>query len=101
MEDPISKSETIFAAAKISAGNWTVLVEVPPGTIQATITNFTWTTSLMAGAGIIVVALLLMRLAQRLAGKIKYAAAAAAFVAQGDLSRRYAGPNNLDESGQL
>ena len=101
MEDPMSKSETIFAAAKISSGNWTVLVEVPPRTIQATISNFVWTNSLVEGAGIIVVALLLMRLAKRLAGKIKNAAAAAAFVAQGDLSRRYADPNNLDESGQL
>ena len=101
MEDPMSKSETIFAVAKIPSGNWTVLVEVPPGTIQATIANFTWTNSLVEGAGIIVVALLLMRLAKRLAGKIKNAAAAAAFVAQGDLSRRYADPNNLDESGQL
>ncbi len=101
MEDPMSKSETIFAVAKISSGNWTVLVEVPPGTIQATIANFVWANSLVEGAGIIVVALLLMRLAKRLAGKIKNAAAAAAFVAQGDLSRRYADPNNLDESGQL
>ena len=101
MDDPTTKTETIFAAAKIPAGGWTVLVQVPPGIIQSRISNFTWTNSIITGVGIIVVASLLMRLAKRLAGKIKNAAAAAAFVAQGDLSRRYADPNNLDESGQL
>jgi methyl-accepting chemotaxis protein len=101
MDDPTTKTETIFATAKILAGGWTVLVQVPPGIIQARISDFTWANSLITGVGIILVAFLLMRLAKRLAGKIKNAAAAAAFVAQGDLSRRYADPKNLDESGQL
>lgn len=101
MEDPTTKIETIFATAKIPTGGWTVLVQVPPGTIQSRISNFTWTNSIITGGGIIFVTFLLMRLAKRLAGKIKNAAAAAAFVAQGDLSRRYADPTNRDESGQL
>ena len=101
MDDPATQVETIFAAAKIPTGGWTVVVQVPPGIIQARISDFTWTNSVISGVGIIFVAFLLMRLANRLAGKIKNAAVAAAFVAQGDLSRRYADPTNRDESGQL
>ncbi len=101
MNDPMTNTETAFAAQKIPTGGWTILVQVPPGTIQSVIAQFTWATFLIVGGGVIVVALLLARLAKRLAGKIKNAAAAAAFVAQGDLSRRYADANNRDESGQL
>ena len=101
LNDPVTNTETIFAANKIPTGGWTVLVEVPPGTIQATISNFTFGNSIVLLVGLSVIVLLFIRLAKRLAGKIKNAATAAAVIAQGDLSRRYADPSQQDESGQL
>ena len=101
LNDPVTNTETIFSANKITNGGWTVLVEVPPGTMQATISNFTFGSSIVSLAGLSFIVLLFIRLANRLARKIKNAASAAAVIAQGDLSRRYADPSQQDESGQL
>ncbi|MCE9619119.1 MAG: methyl-accepting chemotaxis protein [Planctomycetes bacterium] len=101
LEDPIAKSQTVFATAKIPTGGWTVLVEIPAGEIQGRIFNFAMVSGSIAVASIVLVTILLVRLAMRLAGRIRKGVQAASIVAQGDLSRSFADPSNLDESGKL
>jgi methyl-accepting chemotaxis protein len=101
LEDPAAKSETVFAAARVPTGGWTVVVEVPASRIHDTIFNFAIVSALIGLLAIGIATVLLIRLAAKLARRIRVAAEAASVVAQGDLSHTYADPSNRDESGQL
>lgn len=101
LEDPATRGYSFFAAAPISAGNWTAVVSIPESTVTAPIMANIYQSSLIGLAGIAVIALTIYFPTRRQAKRIDLAARAAEQVAAGDLTRESSKNMDTDETGDL
>jgi len=98
--DPISGVPSLYAAARVPTGLWTVVMQMPRSDIVGRVQGPLVRAAALAAAGMAVVLGLMAWLSGSVSGRIGRAVAASRRVAQGDLS----GSVELeggDESGQL
>ena len=89
LRNPISGSQTLHAQAEVRTGGWHVVVEVPPARLATEVFRSVAINLGIGACGILTVIALLVRMASKLARRIRTAAEAARDVADGDLTRRY------------
>lgn len=98
--DPLSGVPSLYAAARVPTGSWTVVMQMPRSDIVSRVQGPLLRTAALAAAGMAIVLGLMAWLSGSVSGRIGRAVAASRRVAQGDLS----GSVELeggDESGQL
>jgi methyl-accepting chemotaxis protein len=100
LRNPITGVETLHAHAIVPTGGWHVVVEVPPARLASEVFRSVAVNLAIGAVGILVVVALLVRMAMKLAGRIRIAASAARDVADGDLTRDHEVPGN-DEASAL
>ena len=88
--NPITGSRTLHAHAIVPTGGWHVVVEVPPSRLAAEVFRSVAINLVIGAFGTLAVIVLLVRMASKLARRIRSAAAAARDVADGDLTQVYA-----------
>jgi methyl-accepting chemotaxis protein len=99
--DPNTSDMSFFAASRIPAGRWTLVMSVPAATVTGPILTDTVQTASMAGAGIVAVVLIVYFPARRTVRRVDQAAQAAREVASGDLTRAPSRSECDDETGDL
>jgi len=100
VSSPVYGEDTLQAIAVVPTGGWRVVVEVPPSRLAAQVRRTVLMNVVVGVLGAAAVLALLVRMAIRLAGRIRAAVAAARDVADGDLTRVY-GVDGGDEAGLL
>ena len=98
--DPLTKVESLYAAAKVPSGGWTVVMQIPTSDLVGRVRGPLLTSAGIAAAGMATILGLLGWLATRITGRIGEAVAASRRVAQGDLSGTI-DMRGGDETGQL
>ena len=98
--DPLSGVPSLFAAARVPTGGWTVVMAIPRSDIVHRIRGPLLASAALGVAGLAGVLGLLALLTSRLTRRIGTAVAAARRVAQGDLTGTVA-LTGSDETGQL
>ena len=100
LTNPVTGAETLHAHAIVATGGWHVVVEVPPARLASEVIGSVARNLVIGLIGIVVVVALLVRMAVKLARRIREAAGAARDVADGDLTRVYP-VDGTDEAGAL
>jgi methyl-accepting chemotaxis protein len=98
--DPATGAASLFAAAKVPLGEWTVVMQIPESDLVGRVQGPLATSAGMAVAGMAGVLGLMAWLANNLTRRIGRAVAASRRVAQGDLSGSI-DTRGGDETGQL
>ena len=98
--DPLTQVESLYAAAKVPSGGWTVVMQIPTSDIVGRVQGPLATSAAIAAAGMATVLGLLGWLTTRITRRIGEAVAASRRVAQGDLSGTI-DMRGSDETGQL
>ena len=98
--DPLTKVDSLYAAAKVPAGGWTVVMQIPKSDIVSRIQGPLLTSAGLAVAGMTTVLGLMGWLTTKMTRRIGEAVAASRRVAQGDLSGTI-DMRGGDETGQL
>ncbi|MDA1201754.1 MAG: methyl-accepting chemotaxis protein [Planctomycetota bacterium] len=98
--DPITGEPSLFAAARVPTGGWTVVMEVPRSDIVGRVQGPLAASAGLAGAGMLAVLGLLGWITRTLTRRIGAAVAASRRVAQGDLTGAI-DMRGSDETGQL
>jgi len=98
--DPLTKVDSLYAAAKVPAGGWTVVMQIPKSDIVSRIQAPLLTSAGLAAAGMTTVLGLMGWLTTKMTRRIGEAVAASRRVAQGDLSGTI-DMRGGDETGQL
>jgi methyl-accepting chemotaxis protein len=99
-DDPVTGIESLFAAAKVPTGDWTVVMQVPRSDLVGRVQGPLLTSAGIAAAGMATVLGLMGWLASSITRRIATAVAASRRVAQGDLSGAI-DMQGSDETGQL
>jgi methyl-accepting chemotaxis protein len=99
-DDPVTGVESLFAAAKVPTGDWTVVMQVPRSDLVGRVQGPLLTSAGIAAAGMATVLGLMGWLASSITRRIATAVAASRRVAQGDLSGAI-DMQGSDETGQL
>ncbi|MGA1265695.1 MAG: methyl-accepting chemotaxis protein [Phycisphaerales bacterium] len=97
---PVYGEDTLQSIAVVPTGGWRVVVEVPPSRLAMQVRRTVLVNMMVGALGALAVLAMLVRMAVRLAGRIRAAVAAARDVADGDLTRVYA-VDGGDEAGLL
>ena len=100
LRNPITGDETLHAHAVVPTGGWHVVVEVPPARLAAEVFKSVAMNLVIGLVGIVIVIVLLVRMAMKLASRIRVAAEAARDVADGDLTHVHA-VTGADEASAL
>jgi methyl-accepting chemotaxis protein len=99
-EDPVTKNDAYFAAAKIPTNGWRLIMVVPRSEVLAPAWKGLRWSMIIAAAGALALILLVASLINNLASRMGVAAGAAERVAHGDLTVSVPQGGN-DESGRL
>ena len=89
LRNPVTGQETLHAHAVVRTGGWHVVIEVPPDRLSAEVFRSVSMNLMIGLCGIVLVVALLVRMAVKLARRIRHAAEAARDVADGDLTHAY------------
>ena len=98
--DPLTKVESLYAAAKVPSGGWTVVMQIPTSDLVGRVQGPLLTSAGIAAAGMATILGLLGWLTTRMTRRIGEAVAASRRVSQGDLSGTV-DMRGGDETGQL
>jgi len=89
LTNPITGTQTLHAHAMVPTGGWHVVIEVPPARLASEVFRSVSINLAIGVMGILAVIALLVRMAIKLARRIRAAASAARDVADGDLTHVY------------
>jgi methyl-accepting chemotaxis protein len=98
--DPLTGVESLYAAAKVPSGGWTVVMQIPTADLLGRVRGPLLGSAALAAGGLAAVLGLLGWLTTRITRRIGEAVAASRRVAQGDLSGTI-DMRGSDETGQL
>jgi methyl-accepting chemotaxis protein WspA len=98
--DPLTGVRCLYAAAKVSAGEWTVVMQMPEADIVDRVQGPLVVSAALAAAGFAGILALMVWLTHNVTQRIGLAVAASRRVAQGDLSGTLEARGG-DETGQL
>jgi methyl-accepting chemotaxis protein len=99
-DDPVTGVESLFAAAKVPSGGWTVVMQMPRSDLVGRVQGPLLTSAAIAAAGMAAVLGLMAWMSRSVTRRIATAVAASRRVAQGDLSGAI-DMQGGDETGQL
>jgi len=88
-QNPITGERTLHALARVATGGWAVVVEIPNSKLMQAVWTEVVIDATMGGAGVLIMVLLLITIARKLAHRIGEAANAARTVSDGDLTSLY------------
>ena len=89
LRNPITGDTTLHVRNRVAIGGWEVVVEVPNERLSSQVNSAALTNVMVGLAGAVLMTVLLVRMANKLARRIGEAADAARDVADGDLTRIY------------
>lgn len=101
LTDPLLNESCFYAIAPVPAGNWVVIVRRPKSDILAPVKQMRITNVIVAGAGGVIILMILVLLSNFISRRIRSASEAASAVASGNLSVYVQRTSRSDETGDL